>query len=36
MDPPTYKITDCNDEEIQGTFYEQELQKTSQDILILE
>ena len=25
----TYKITDYNGEEIQGTFYEQELQKTS-------
>ena len=29
--PVTYKITDCNGEEIQGSFYEQELQKTSQD-----
>jgi len=27
--PVTYKITDYNDEEIQRTFYEQELQKTS-------
>ena len=26
----TYKITDYNGEEIQGSFYEQELQKTSQ------
>ena len=26
-DPPTYKITDANREEIQGSFYEQELQK---------
>ena len=26
----TYKITDSNGEEIQGSFYEQELQKTSQ------
>jgi len=26
-DPPTYKITDTNGEEIQGSFYEQELQK---------
>ena len=34
MDPPTYKITDYNGEEIQGTFYEQELQKTTQDIFI--
>ncbi|XP_065642283.1 uncharacterized protein LOC136073918 [Hydra vulgaris] len=35
-DPPTYKITDYNNEEIQGTFYEQELQKTSQEILRIE
>ena len=28
----TYKITDYNGEEIQGSFYEQELQKTSQDV----
>ena len=27
--PVTYKITDYNGEEIQGSFYEQELQKTS-------
>ena len=26
--PVTYKITDYNGEEIQGSFYEQELQKT--------
>ena len=25
--PVTYKITDYNEEEIQGSFYEQELQK---------
>ena len=25
-DPPTYKIKDYNNDEIQGTFYEQELQ----------
>ena len=31
--PVTYKITDYNGEEIQGSFYEQELQKTKQDIL---
>ena len=31
-DPPTYKITDSNGEEIQGTFYEQELQKTNQEV----
>ena len=30
--PITYKITDYNDEEIQGTFYEQQLQKTSQEV----
>ena len=29
--PITYKIKDMNGEEIQGTFYEQELQKTHQD-----
>ena len=28
----TYRITDYNGEEIQGSFYEQELQKTKQDI----
>ena len=28
-DPPTYKIKDYNNEEIAGTFYEQELQKTT-------
>ena len=28
----TYKINDLNDKEIQGTFYEQELQKTSQEV----
>ena len=30
--PVTYKITDCNLEEIQGSFYKPELQKTSQDV----
>jgi hypothetical protein len=35
-DPPTYKISDSNGEEIQGTFYEQELQKTSQEIYRIE
>jgi len=34
--PVTYKITDYNDEEIQGTFYEQELQKTSQEVYRIE
>ena len=32
----TYKITDYNEEEIQGSFYEQELQKTKQDIFMIE
>ncbi len=35
-DPPTYKITDDNNEEIQGSFYEQELQKTTQEIFRIE
>ncbi|XP_065645676.1 uncharacterized protein LOC136076135 [Hydra vulgaris] len=35
-DPPTYKIADNNGEEIQGTFYEQELQKTNQEIFRIE
>ena len=30
--PFTYKIKDTRDEEIQGTFYEEELQKTKQEI----
>ena len=34
--PPTYKIKDDNGEEIQGTFYEQELQKTSQEVFRIE
>jgi len=34
--PVTYIITDLNDEEIQGTFYEQELQKTLQDVYRIE
>ena len=34
--PVTYKITDLNDEEIQGTFCEQELQKTSQEVYRIE
>jgi len=34
--PVTYKITDYNGEEIQGTFYEQELQKTSQEVYRIE
>ena len=32
----TYKITDYNGEEIQESFYEQELQKTKQDIFRIE
>ena len=35
-DPPTYKITDSSGEEIQGTFYEQELQKTNQEVYRIE
>ena len=35
-DPPTYKITDNNGEEIQSTFYEQEMQKTNQKIFRIE
>jgi len=34
--PVTYKITDLNDEEIQGTFYEQELQKTLPEVYRIE
>ena len=30
--PITYNTPDYNDEEIQGTFYEQELQKSSQEV----
>ena len=32
----TYQITDYNGEEFQGSFYEQELQKTKQDIFRIE
>ena len=35
-DPPTYKISDHHGEEIQGIFYEQEMQKTNQDIFRVE
>jgi len=35
-DPITYKIVDLNGEEIQGTFYGEELQKTSQEIFRIE
>ena len=34
--PVTYQITDYNWEEIQGSFYEQELQKTSQSTFRIE
>ena len=34
--PVTYKITDLNGEEIKGTFYEPELQKTNQEIFRIE
>ena len=34
--PVTYKITNYNGEEIQGSFYEKELQKTKQDIFRIE
>ena len=34
--PVTYKITDYNEEEIQGSFYEQELQMTSEDTFRIE
>jgi len=34
--PVTYKITDYNDEEVQGRFYEQELQMTSQEVYRIE
>ena len=34
--PVTYKITDYNGEKIRGSFYEQELQKTSQSTFRIE
>ena len=34
--PMIYKITDYNGEEIQGSFYEQELQKAKQEIFRIE
>ena len=34
--PMTYKIADLNGEKIQGTFYEPELQKTSQELFRIE
>jgi hypothetical protein len=35
-DPITYKIKDLNGEEIKGTFYEQEMQKSTQDTFRIE
>jgi len=35
-DPPTYKIKDYNNDEIQGTLYEQQLQKTNQEVYRIE
>ena len=35
-DPPTYKLNDYNDKRIQGSFYEPELQQTTQDIYRVE
>ena len=34
--PVTYKLVDWNGDEIDGSFYEQELQKTSQDVFRIE
>ena len=34
--PVTYKITDYNGEDMQGSFYEQELQKAAQDTFRIE
>ena len=34
--PITYRIADLNGEEIKGTFYEPELQKTSQELFRIE
>ena len=36
MSPVTYKIADLNGEEIRGTFYEPELQKSSQELFRIE
>ena len=35
-DPVTYKIVDYNNEEIKGSFYEQELQKATQELFRIE
>jgi len=34
--PTTYKLTDSGGEEIQGSFYKQKLQKTSQEMYRIE
>ena len=34
--PVTYKLKDLNDEEIKGSFYEQELQKSKQQVYRIE
>jgi len=34
--PVSYKISDCNNKEIQGTLYEQELQKSNQEVFRIE
>ena len=34
--PTSYKISDCNNEEIQDTFCEQELQKSNQEVFRIE
>jgi len=36
IDPITYKIVDYNNEEIKGSFYEQELQKATQELFRIE
>ena len=36
LDPITYKLKDLNGEEINGSFYEQELQKTTQEMFRIE
>ena len=35
-DPISYKIVDFNNEEIKGSFYEKELQKTTQEMFRIE
>ena len=35
-DPTTYKITDCKNDEIKGSFYESELQKATQEMFRIE